>query len=135
MTGISDNALPHFTNILYPNVGRVTIPAEINFQLNSELNATPPVFTLTCTSTGGPATTVFWTRGSTTLYSTSQTVTDTEEGRYMNTLMVAMGEAGVYDCTVSNNRSSDTRSLSVVGKDHVAIFVMRKEKKASHNHI
>jgi len=107
---------------LYSTVGQVTIPSEINFQLDSEVNVNPPVFTLTCTSTGGPATTVSWTRGNTMLNDacqtvTSQIVTNTETGTYMNTLRVTMREVGVYMCTVSNSRYSDTRSLTVVGKD------------------
>jgi len=106
----------------YFNVGQVTIPSEINFQLDSELNANTPVFTLTCTSTGGPATTVSWTVGSTTLSATSQVVTNAETSTYNNTLRVAMGEVGVYMCTVFNSRSSDTRSLTVVGKTRVCLL-------------
>ena len=121
---------------LYFTVGQVTISGEINFQLNSELNANTPMFTLTCTSTGGPATTVSWRRGSIMLSSTSQIVTsqivtNTETGTYMNTLRVAMREVGVYTCTVSNNRSSDTRSLTVVGKTRE---FMHGQGKASQNH-
>ena len=112
---------------MYPNIGgEVTIPGEISFQLNSELNANPPVFTLTCTSTGGPATTVTWTRGSTTLSGGTSRIVDNTTGTYENKLRVAMREAGVYDCGVSNSRSSVTRGLTVVGKDHY-IFVMSKD--------
>ena len=32
--------------------------------VNSDLNGASPQFTLTCISTGGPATTVTWTRNS-----------------------------------------------------------------------
>ena len=112
------------------NVGQVTISGEINFQLDSELNANLPVFTLTCTSTGGPATTVSWTRGSTMLSDTSQIVTNTVTGTYTNTLRVDMRAAGVYLCTVSNSRSSDTRSLTVLGKEskdqrnHVSVYLL-----------
>ena len=107
----------NMVSLLYLNVGDITIPGEMNFQLNSELNANTPVFTLICTSTGGPATTVSWTRGSTMLSGTSQIVTNTETGTYTNTLRVAMREVGAYVCKVSNIRSSDTRRLTVVGED------------------
>ena len=107
----------HFSNmlILYPKIGQLTIPDEINFQLDTELTANTTEFTLTCTSTGGPATTVSWTRGSNTLSGTSQIV-NTETGTYENTLRVTMREVGTYVCTVSNNRSSASRNLTVVGK-------------------
>ena len=44
--------------------GRVSLSEGIGFTLDSELTATEPQFTLTCISTGGPATTVTWTRNS-----------------------------------------------------------------------
>ena len=46
--------------------GEVEVTEEIGFTLISELTAEQPQFTLTCISTGGPATTVTWTRDSTT---------------------------------------------------------------------
>jgi len=113
--------------LLCPNVGQVTISGEIKFQLDSETNANTPVFTLTCTSTGGPATTVSWTRGNSTLSATSQIVTNSVTGTYKNTLRVAMREVGTYVCNVSNIRSSDTRSLTVLGKDqrnHVPVYLL-----------
>ena len=41
--------------------GNVTIPGGINFTVDSDLNGDNPQFIFTCTSTGGPATTVTWT--------------------------------------------------------------------------
>ena len=71
--------------------------------------------TLTCISTGGPATTVTWTRDSVTI--TEETVTvlnDPETAQYTHTLNVY--SAGVYTCTVSNNKpSSDLASITVQG--------------------
>ena len=52
------------------------------------------------------------------LSATSLTVTDTVTGTYENTLRVAMGEVGTYECNVSNSRSSASRSLTVVGKNY-----------------
>ena len=46
------------------NAGKVIVNDEMGFELVTELNADDPQFTLTCISTGGPATTVTWTRGS-----------------------------------------------------------------------
>jgi len=101
-----------YVGIYTSTTGQVTIPDEINFQLDTELTANTTEFTLTCPSTGGPATTVSWTRGSTMLSGTSQIV-NTETGTYENTLRVTMKEVGMYVCTVSNNRSSASRNLTV----------------------
>jgi len=88
------------------------------------------VFTLTCTSTGGPATNAAWTKGSTILSSTSQVVTNTETGTYNNTLRVAMRETGRYVCNVSNSRSSATADLTVVGKDQrIHVDVCDKQRR------
>ena len=108
-------------NLCCTLTGQVTIPGEISFQLDSELNVNPPEFTLTCTSTGGPATTVSWTRGSTALSGTYKIVSDTEMGTYDNTLTVGMRDAGTYVCSVSNSRSSATANLTVVGKNSCSI--------------
>ena len=71
--------------------------------------------TLTCISTGGPATTVTWTRDSTTVTEGTETVLDNPvTAQYTHTLTVTA--AGVYNCTVSNNRpSSDSASTTVPG--------------------
>ena len=102
--------------------GQVTIPGEITFQLNTDPATDPPVFTLTCTSTGGPATTVSWRRDGTTLsddstYSITSQVTDAETATYTHTLTVTGRLVGEYQCSVSNIRtpSGSTRSLTVVG--------------------
>ena len=99
--------------------------SSVQFQLTSELDATTPTFNLTCISTGGPATTVTWTRygrvvtDDSTHDITSQVLTDTEKATYSHTLMVTGRLEGVYGCNVSNNKpSSSSRMLSVVGKNN-----------------
>ena len=103
--------------------GQVTIPGEITFQLNAGPATDPPVFTLTCTSTGGPATTVSWRRDGTMLsddstYTITSQVTDSETATYTHTLTVTGRLVGEYQCSVSNIRtpSGSSRSLTVVGK-------------------
>ena len=112
--------------------------SSVQFQLTSELNATTPTFTITCTSTGGPATTVSWRRDGTMLsdsstymmrdgkilndnstYSiTSQVLTNAETATYNHTLTVTGRLVGEYVCNVSNNKpSSSSRMLAVVGKN------------------
>ena len=67
--------------------------------------------TLTCISTGGPATTVTWTRDSITVTEGTETVLDDPvTAQYTHTLTVTTG--GEYTCTVSNNKpSSDSASI------------------------
>ena len=96
--------------------------SSIQFQLTSELNATTPTFTLTCTSTAGPATNVSWTVNSSAVIEdsahiiTSQ-VTDAENATYTHTLVVTGRLVGEYECNVSNNKpSSASGMLAVVGK-------------------
>ena len=96
--------------------------SSVDFQLTSELDATAPTFNLTCISTGGPATTVTWTRNSRVVtedsahHITSQVLTDAETATYNHTLMVTGKLVGVYECIVSNNNpSSSSRMVTVVG--------------------
>ena len=106
--------------LLLRPTGQVTIPGEITFQLNTDLATDPPVFTLTCTSTGGPATTVSWRRDGTLLsddstYNITSQVTDTVTAIYTHTLTVTGRLVGEYQCNVSNIRtpSGSTRSITV----------------------
>ena len=71
--------------------------------------------TLTCISTGGPATTVTWTRGSITVTEGNETVLDDPvTAQYTHTLTVTTG--GEYTCNVSNNKpSSDSASIVLGG--------------------
>ncbi|CAI8054876.1 hypothetical protein GBAR_LOCUS29939, partial [Geodia barretti] len=70
----------------------------------------------TCISTGGPATTVTWTRDSTTVtQGTAETVlNDPVNAQYTHTLTVTGTLGGNYTCTVSNNKpSSNSSSITV----------------------
>ena len=72
--------------------------------------------TLTCISTGGPATTVTWTRDSnTTVTEGTETVLDDPvNGTYTHTLTVTTG--GEYTCTVENNKPSyDSANITLGG--------------------
>ena len=95
----------------------VTDPLQLS--LTTNLTADPPVFTLTCVSTGGPASNVTWTQdGAAAIGNTSQTVMDQQAIIYNNTLMVTGRLPGSYTCSVSNDRTDQpsTASLTVVGK-------------------
>ena len=105
----------------------------MTFANDSGLNGASPQFTLTCISTGGPATTVTWTRDFVTAtvtatgdvmttevlndgetYSQMTVLDDGETAQYTHTLNVTGRLAGIYMCNVSNNKpSSAAAQLSV----------------------
>ena len=74
------------------------------------------IFTLTCISTGGPATTVTWTRDSVTVTEGTETHYDTSNYEYSHSLTVTGRLEGLYTCTVANDRpSSDSANITVQG--------------------
>ena len=86
------------------------ITGGVTLTVDSDLNGASPQFTLTCISTGGPATTVTWTRDSTTVTEGTETVLDDPvTAQYTHTLTVTgrLPGLGDYRCTVANNKPSD----------------------------
>ena len=90
-----------------------------DFTLTTDLSGPSPQFTLPCISTGGPATTVTWTRDSETVTEGTETVLDDPvTAQYTHTLTGST--AGVYTCTVANNKpSSDSAIIPVEGMDYL----------------
>ena len=97
--------------------GDVIISGDVTLTVDSDLNGPSPQFTLTCISTGGPATTVTWTRDSETAVGTQRSaVVDGETAQYTHTLTVTGRLPGVYTCTVANNKPSvDSNNFTVKG--------------------
>ena len=92
----------------------------IVFSVDSDLNGASPQFTLTCISTGGPATTVTWTRDPGPVMGDEMTVFDTTTAattaQYTHTLTVTGRLGGLYTCTVANDKPSvATAQLTVQG--------------------
>ena len=90
-------------------VGGISISGGVTFN--------PSQLTLTCISTGGPATTVTWTRDNVNITGEqNETVlNDPVTAQYTHTLTVTT--AGEYTCTVANNKpSSDSANTFVTGK-------------------
>ena len=84
--------------------------ADVTFTLQPNF-----MFTLTCISTGGPATTVTWTRDSVTVTGTQRShvedgvtaqYTHTLTLKYNHTLIVTQALEGLYKCSISNDVSS-----------------------------
>ena len=98
--------------------GSIAIFDKLSFTLHSALNDDTPQFTLTCISTGGPATTVTWTRtradfGVVTMQ--NMTLLNNTLLRYIHTLNVSGRLGGLYTCTVSNGKTSDSAHLYIEG--------------------
>ena len=97
------------------------VVSSMQFQLTSELNTPIPTFTLTCTSTGGPATTVSWTVNNSAVtedsaHNITSQITNTTTATYTHTLTVTGRLVGEYQCSVSNNKpSTANKMLAVVG--------------------
>ena len=88
--------------------------------VDSDLNGASPQFTLTCISTGGPATTVTWTRDSDTVTEGTETVLDDPvTAQYTHTLTVTGRLGGLYTCTVANDKPAEnSTNFTVQGTMH-----------------
>ena len=97
--------------------GAIILSENMTFTVDSDINGTSPQFTLTCTSTGGPATTVTWTRDSDTVTEGTETVLDDRvTAHYTHTLTVTGRLGGLYTCTVANDKSSNgSAQLNIQG--------------------
>ena len=118
--------------------GDVTISDPLTLTVDSDLNGESPQFTLTCVSTGGPATTVTWTRDSQTVSGERMTVlNDPVTAQYTHTLTVTGRLGGLYQCNVSNNKpSSDTAQLTVGGNERsVTVFMHSSSGPLVHNYM
>jgi len=110
--------------------GRISRQQDIELQLLLEPNVERPVFTLTCVTTGGPPTTVTWTRDGTAIdyqnnssFRFSRTVTDFVAATYNNTLTVTGNFPGLYNISAQNRNTAQyvdstaaTATLQVEGK-------------------
>ena len=104
----------HFLIICDIVAGTLSVSADVTFTLEPYF-----MFTLTCISTGGSATTVTWTRGSVTVTGTQRS--HVEDGvtaqcshtltlRYNQTLIETRRHEGLYKCCVKNAVSSANSS-------------------------
>ena len=96
------------------------------------LNVANPQFTLTCISTGGPATTVTWTRDSVTVTGeTDNVLDDPMTAQYTHTVTVTGRLGGLYTRTLANevtaSGASDTLTVegisTVIAKPNMCIYL------------
>ena len=79
-------------------------------------------FTLTCISSGGPATNVAWTRNSEAVTKGMRSVLDDSiNAVYTHTLTVTGRLGGLYQCTVSNNKPSIASSSIYIQGDSLCV--------------
>ena len=96
----------------------LTAPPDI-----TSLTFDPDSSTLTCTSTGSPATTVTWMKDGSplvidgTTYSMQLTVIGRSTSTYDNVLTISTTDSvvGVYTCTVENALGMDSTEIEVTG--------------------
>ena len=100
---------------IYCIAGDVTIDS-MELTVDSDLYGESPQFTLTCVSTGGPATNVTWNKNSSELLMGVTVLDDTVTAQYNHKLTVTGRLLGQYQCTVSNNKpSTATANFTVQG--------------------
>ena len=97
--------------------GDLKVSENIDLSVDSDMSGASPQFTLTCISTGGPATTVTWTRDSAPTIGEATTILDDAwTAHYTHTLTVTGRLGGLYQCTVANNKpSQDSANITVTG--------------------
>ena len=92
---------------------------------NFDLKGDCPNFTLTCNSTGGPVTTVTWTRESQKVSGGVTVLDDPETAKYTHTLTVTERLGGQYQCTVANNKPSNaTAQFTLQGALHKLFLIL-----------
>ena len=114
------------------------MPDSMQMTPESDLSGESPRFTLTCNSTGGPATTVTWTRDSEEISGGITVLDDPMTAQYTHTLTVNGRLGGLYQCNVSNSKpSTATASFYMQGKvrrqNHVTLCTCRVRRyRTSH---
>ena len=123
--GIATN-FPHITHM----------PVDFTFTFNLYIHAGSPNVTgltfddqsrtLTCTSTGGPATTVTWRRDGVVItpnatYQQTKRLVDSVAGIYLAVLTIdplvdQSDIVGTYNCTVENDRGESSGTVVVPGE-------------------
>ena len=100
---------------MYCVAGDVTIDS-MQMTVDSDLYGESPQFTVTCISTGGPATNVTWSRNSNEVVMGMTVLNNTVTAQYTHKLTVTGRQEGQYQCTVSNEKpSTATANFTVQG--------------------
>ena len=102
---------------MYYGLGNIIISDDVTLTVDSDLNGG----NFTCISTGGPATTVTWTRNSGDVGNTETVLNNPVTAQYTHTLTVTEILVGLYTCTVTNNKPSTASATITVQGIQVSI--------------
>ena len=109
--------LKYHTNLLTTHpTGDITIKDPITLTVNIDPKREKVTYTFTCISSGGPATTVTWTRDYVVIPNGERTtvLVSRRSAQYIHNLTLTGRLDGVYHCTVSNNKpSQDSAQLLI----------------------
>ena len=114
LCGFPQFSSPNYAEYIYAQlliklallIGNLSVRLEFN--VDSDLNGASPQYTLTCISTGGPATNVSWARYYVTVTNGTESVlVDPVTARYNHTMTVTRRIGGYYICSVSNSKPSN----------------------------
>ena len=113
-------SMNQYYNFLFNFAGELELLLGIQFQLESDIRADIPHFTLYAESIGGPLVDAMWSLNNASInssFSSSFTVlTDSQTARYGLFLRIEARMTGLYRVVVSNNKPSITsRAVNVYG--------------------
>ena len=111
-----------------PNVSVISLPSLSGSLSVTNLKYDNQSRTLTCTSTGGPATTVTWSRNGAvitlnTTYQQTKRVVDPVMGTYQTVLTIdpSVDIVGTYNCTVENARGVYSKLYPIAGSGELIV--------------
>ena len=114
-----------YVRVLEPIISLCPFLEYIGSPSISDMNFDSGNQTLTCTSSGGPATTVTWRRNCLVVQNSvqNQLVTSTTSATYENTLILNGANIdGVYTCSVKNSRGYSS-FITGVGSNYLCMCV------------
>ena len=108
----------YVNSMLVNDTGGVEVVDTVELAVDSDLNGASPRFTLTCISTGGPASSLLWIKNmENSAGERVTTLVDPTPPLYTHALTVTGRQPGTYKCIVSNNKpSQDFATFTVKGR-------------------
>ena len=111
--------------ILYHTDAQLVDP--IPFQLTSDPAAQSVSFSLTCTSNGGPISTMKWRNDGMAVSGSNiyPDLTNNETATYINVLQVSGRETGTYSCDATDGAGTISLSITITvqGKTNIVTFI------------
>ena len=122
------NFFPNLHFGVNPNVSVISLPSFSGSPSIANLEYGNQSRTFTCTSTGGPATSVTWSRNGAVItlnatYQQTKRVVDPVMGTYQTVLTIdpSVDIVGTYNCTVENARGVYSKLYPIAGSGELMI--------------